>query len=143
MREIKRVDAGAEARVAAQIERALLADLAGINEQSENASVVLAAHGEDGALIGGATGSTSYGWLLVKTLWVAPSHRGTGLGRALMEEMEAAGRAHGCHAAWLDTSNGQAKAFYERLGYAVFGRLENAAGQTPEGHCRWFMKREL
>jgi len=43
----------------------------------------------------------------------------------------------------LDTSNPTAKHFYSKLGYEVFGKLENLDEQFPSGHCRWFMKKAL
>jgi hypothetical protein len=39
----------------------------------------------------------------------------------LQAEQEA--KARGCRGAWLDTYSFQARGFYERLGYAVFGAL--------------------
>ena len=41
--------------------------------------------------------------------------------------------------AWLDTYDFQARPFYERHGYAVFGELDG----FPNGHRRWFMRKRL
>lgn len=41
----------------------------------------------------------------------------------LQAEQEAIAR--GCRGAWLDTYSFQARGFYERLGYAVFGILDH------------------
>ena len=47
-------------------------------------------------------------------------------------------RARGCIGIRLDTMSFQAPAFYRRLGYSEFGRIED----YPPGHTRlWFMKR--
>jgi GNAT superfamily N-acetyltransferase len=127
----------------AWLEAELLATLRADLAQAENRRVALAATLPDGRVAGGLAASTAYGWLHVEILWISPGHRGTGLGRALMAEAEARGRAIGCHAAWLDTSSPAARAFYERLGYAPFGVLENAPGERPETHRRWFMKKAL
>ncbi len=131
------------ASVADEIERKLLIALAGINVQSVNTTIIIEAKAENGALAGGVAASTSYGWLLVKTLWVHEDHRGSGLGRQLMAAAEAEGLASGCHSAWLDTSNSDAREFYLKLGYSDFGILMNGRGRAPEGHARWFMKRDL
>jgi hypothetical protein len=64
---------------AAEIERALLASLVEANEQSTNLSFAFEARA-DGLRIGGVVASTSYGWLLVKMLWVASAWRRTGVG---------------------------------------------------------------
>jgi GNAT superfamily N-acetyltransferase len=82
-------------------------------------------------MIGGLIGSTSYGWLLVKMLWVAEELRGHGLETQLMVEAEAAAWSRGCHGAWLDTSNGRAERFDIRLGYKLFGVLPNRSGEEP------------
>ncbi len=139
-----RTETGAEAQqISAQVERELLSALADANQQAENSNIVLSARDDDGELIGGITASTSYGWLLIKTLWVREKHRGTGIGRVLVEKIENAGRQADCHAAWLDTSNLEARSFYTGLGYEVFGTLENAEWQSPPSHKRWFMKKDL
>ena len=133
----------ADPTVAERIESELLASLQDSLVQAENASFVLAARSRQNALVGGLTASTSYGWLLIKVLWVDDAQRRQGVGRLLVEEAEARGRNLGCHSAWLDTSNPQAKTFYETLGYEVFGELANDAGQFPESHRRWFLKKTL
>jgi predicted N-acetyltransferase YhbS len=96
-----------------------------------------------GDLIGGLVGSTSYGWLLVKMLWVAEGERGRGQGTRLMAQAEAAARLRGCHGAWLDTSSARAERFYARLGYAPFGALRNEVGEHPQGHRRAFLAKRL
>lgn len=130
-------------KLAGTIEAELLRALRATLPQSDNDGFVLSARSEDGELVGGLTASTSYGWLLVKTLWVAETQRGKGLGRALMDKAETKARDLDCHGAWLDTSSPDARRFYERLGYETFGQLSNATGQTPETHRRWFMKKAL
>lgn len=129
--------------VAAEIERELLRSLARINVQSNNSSFALEIKNNLGELLGGLTASTSYGWLLIRILWVREDLRGKGLGRQLMAAAEARGRDLGCHGAWLDTSSAEARQFYLKLGYDDFGLLQNTQGQFPEGHARWFMKRDL
>lgn len=126
---------------AKDIETAMLADLAQINEQSLNLPLVFTRHCPDGHLIGGVTGSTSYGWLLVKTLWVHHAHRSQGMAQSLMAQIETKAATLDCHSAWLDTSNSNARKFYERQGYMIFGCLENTTAQAPIGHARWFMRK--
>ena len=54
-----------------------------------------------------------------------------------MAEAEAVVR--GCHGAWLDTFDFQARGFYEKLGYTCFAELP----EYPIGHSRFFMKKPL
>lgn len=128
-------------KMAAFVEQKLLSSLAKTNIQSKNANVVLSVRDGAGNLTGGITASASYGWLLIKTLWVEEENRGAGIGRHLVEAMHCAGKKIDCHAVWLDTSSKDAMKFYSGLGYEVFGVLENTDGQIPETHKRWFMKK--
>jgi GNAT superfamily N-acetyltransferase len=41
----------------------------------------------------------------VKTMYVEPAHRGKGLARAILRELERIAREHGCRATRLDTSD--------------------------------------
>ncbi|MEM7444813.1 MAG: GNAT family N-acetyltransferase [Pseudomonadota bacterium] len=132
-------DDGAAELIEAELLKSLRLEL----PQSTNTSFVLTARDSEENLVGGLTASTSYGWLLVKTLWVKPSHRGKGLGQDLMAQAEAKALAAGCHGAWLDTSSPKARQFYERQGYEPFGQLSNEPGRAPEGHRRWFMQKAL
>ena len=47
--------------------------------------------------------------------------------------------ARGCRYAHLDTFSYQARPFYDRLGYRLFGELEN----YPPGHSRFFLRKQL
>ncbi|MEM6988366.1 MAG: GNAT family N-acetyltransferase [Pseudomonadota bacterium] len=136
------VSSGDEAD-AAQLEAQLRSSLRSTLPQSDNARVVLLARDATQQLVGGLDGSTSYGWLLVKVLWVHDAYRNRGLGRRLMAEAEARAIEHACHSAWLDTSSPDAMRFYQRLGFEAFGELSNTAGQVPPTHRRWFMKKAL
>lgn len=129
--------------VAATIESRLLASLRSRLTQAENSSFVLTAVSSTDELVGGLTASVSYGWLLTKLLWVDESYRHQGLGTRLMAKAELKAASLGCHSAWLETSNPDAKTFYEGLGYIEFGRLSNDAGQFPETHRRWFLRKPL
>ncbi len=93
----------------------------------------------DGQFAGGLTGFVDYGWLFVNYLWVGESARGKGNGRKLMLAAEQEARTRGCKNSWLDTFSFQARDFYERLGYRIFGELED----FPPGHRRYFMRKSL
>jgi GNAT superfamily N-acetyltransferase len=126
-----------------EIDREMLASIRSTQPQAFNSGFTLSVRDDGGALIAGLVASTSYGWLLVKNLWIAQSERGRGLGRRLMVEAEAEGIKRGCHGAWLDTSMPDAARFYERLGYETFGLLENRPDEVVPAHKRWFMRKRL
>jgi GNAT superfamily N-acetyltransferase len=100
--------------------------------------LVLALEDDDGTVVGGLWGRTAYGWLFVELLVVPESLRGRGLGTELMTRAETEASARGCHSAWLDTFEFQARGFYERLGYECFGELTD----YPVG-ARYFMRKTL
>ena len=131
------------AEVSKDIEEALLASLAQSNAQATNATIVLSKRDPSGKLLAGVSGSTSYGWLLVKVLWVHEELRSSGIGRTLMREAEDQAKAVGCHGAGVDTSSEAARDFYIRLGYSEFGQLGNGPDRAPEQHRRWFLKKAL
>jgi GNAT superfamily N-acetyltransferase len=91
----------------------------------------------DGQLAGGLSGIMSWGWLFIDAVWVPADRRGHGVGRALMASAEYHAAAQGCHSAWLDTF--QAREFYESIGYAVFGSLDD----YPAGQTRCFLRKRL
>ncbi len=90
-------------------------------------------------IIGGLYGRTAYGWLFTELLIIPEPLRGQGIGTQLIQMAEQEAYDRGCHAAWLDTFEFQAKLFYEKLGYEVFGELPN----FPGDFSRFFMKKLL
>lgn len=101
--------------------------------------VALALRDEGGAILGGLIGHTQWGWLRIDILAVDGSLRGEGWGSRLVLEAESLAVALGCHHAWVDTFSFQARPFYERLGYKVFGELAD----YPEGETRYFLRKCL
>ena len=94
---------------------------------------------ETGAIVGGIKGSTSRGWLHVTLLVVREEARRQGWGSELLTAAEEAARERGCGNAYLDTFSFQARPFYEKQGYSVFGVLED----YPPGHKCYFMQKRL
>ncbi len=94
---------------------------------------------DDQHVVGGLLGRTDHGWFYVGWLWVSDGLRGQGVGIQLMDRAEAVARQRGCHAANLTTLEFQARTFYERCGYSVFGTLED----YPRPYRRFFMKKDL
>jgi GNAT superfamily N-acetyltransferase len=94
---------------------------------------------ENGEVLGGLLGDIWAAWLHVRTLAVAMPVRGQGFGKKLMKRAETYAIERGCTDAFLDTFSFQARPFYEKLGYRVFGTLEN----HPVGHHHYFMTKKL
>ena len=78
-------DASGDSRFSDALECALLECLRAAAPQSVNSRVQLAVRGDEGALLAGLEGSTSYGWLKVELLWVTPGLRRSGVGLNLMD----------------------------------------------------------
>jgi len=123
--------------------KAVLAPLAVYNTErvgpSQGRPIAILVKDESGAIVGGLWGYTGYEWLFTQLLVVPASLRGRGLGTEIMQMAEREASLRGCHSAWLDTFEFQARAFYERLGYACFGELPD----YPTGYSRFFMKKRL
>jgi GNAT superfamily N-acetyltransferase len=94
---------------------------------------------EIGKPIGGAVGHGSFDWVFVELLFIPPSLRGKGIGTKLMRQVEDFARERGLIGIWLDTFSFQARPFYEKLGYSVFGTLED----HPSGGGRYFLSKRL
>ena len=101
--------------------------------------LLLAARDGSGRLVAGLYGNTAWRWLFVDLLWVDTPFRRQGLGRRLLRAGEAAARARGCTNAYLDTFDFQARPFYEREGYTLFGTQEG----YPPGHRKFYLGKSL
>jgi ribosomal protein S18 acetylase RimI-like enzyme len=93
----------------------------------------------DNAVLGGLMGQIWARWLHVGTLWVDERARHRGLATRLMKVAERYAVEKGCTNAFLETFSFQARPFYEKLGYKVFGTLEN----YPEGHRQFYLAKRL
>jgi GNAT superfamily N-acetyltransferase len=93
----------------------------------------------DGRIVGGLLGHTRWSWLYVGTLWVEDSVRGQGWGTKLMNAAEELARSRGCTHVSLDTFEYQARPFYEKLGYKLFGTLED----YPPGYRQFYLTKKL
>ena len=90
-------------------------------------------------VVGGALGETNAGWLFLKALRVAEERRGRGYGQTLLAAIEERARARGCIGVYLDTYSFQARPFYERAGYVLFGELPD----HPPGGAKYYLAKRL
>lgn len=106
---------------------------------SQSRAIVVLLKNSEGAVVGGLWGHTGYDWLFTQLLVVPSGLRGRGVGGEIMQLAEREAMNRGCHGAWLDTFEFQARGFYERMGYECFGELPS----YPKGFSRFFMKKVL
>ena len=123
--------------------RAVLDPLVAYNRdkigRDDHRPLILTIEDSDAQVVGGLCGRTAYDWLFVELLFVPESLRGRGVGKDLLSRAEREAITRGCHSAWLDTFEFQARGFYERLGYTCFGELAN----YPTGSTLYFLKKTL
>ena len=106
---------------------------------SNEQPVKLVARAADESVVGGLLGHTKWRWMYVSKLWVSESVRGQGVGSKLMVAAERLARTRGCTDVSLDTFEFQARPFYERLGYKIFGTLEG----FPPGYRQFYLTKHL
>ena len=111
----------------------------GVTGESAYYPVNLFLKSERNEVLGGLLGAIWGGWLHITFLWVDQAERGQDWGTRLMDQAEAYARERSCHGVELDTHSFQARPFYERRGYEVFGTLDD----YPKGHKKFFLKKKL
>jgi len=95
---------------------------------------------DEGEIIAGCL-AKMYCWnvIYVDILWIDEAYRKQGLGSKLLKEIERIAVEEDCTLIHLDTFDFQAKDFYIKHGYEVFGVLEDC----PKEHCRYYLKKKL
>jgi GNAT superfamily N-acetyltransferase len=101
--------------------------------------LVIPIRGDSGIVTGGLWGVTLFRWLEVEMLFIPRPMRGQGVGSALMAAAETEARARGCLGVRVDAFSFQAGQFYEKIGFSLFGALEDC----PPGHQRLFFHKRL
>jgi len=88
----------------------------------------------DGQIVAGIN-SFVYHWgiLYIDVLFVDERYRGKNLGASLLQQVEKEAIAMGADLSHLDTFDFQAKDFYLKQGYEIFGVLDDC----PKGHQRF------
>ena len=106
--------------------------------QGEAFALTIQSPGAD-EVLGGLWALSLWGSFYIGLVVTPQAARGQGLGTELMRRAEAEALARGCRTMWLDTYAFQARAFYERLGFTVFGQIDGPAPMFP----RYFMSKAL
>lgn len=136
--EIELTDAPLDPEIAI-LNDSLVAFNAGLIGMTDKRPLALLLRGTDGRVIGGLSAVTARGWLIIDMLFIPDSLRAKGLAAKLLGMAEDEARRRGCHGAWLETVNPDARRLYEQLGYAPFGELPD----FPVGHSLMFMQKQL
>lgn len=105
----------------------------------ESKPVNVAVRDSVGKVCGGIVARVNADALYVSLVWLEDHLRGTGQGRRMMQKVEDEGRKLGARIAWLNTLSFQARPFYEKLGYRLFGEMPVDGGR----HKRYFMQKDL
>lgn len=93
---------------------------------------------KDGEIVGGALAELDWDWLYIDTLWVSDALRGQGYGQQIMLAAESYAAQQGITHCYLFTSSFQARPFYERIGYTLFGEQAD----RPRGHTIYYLRKE-
>ncbi|MCH3963832.1 MAG: GNAT family N-acetyltransferase [Clostridium sp.] len=94
----------------------------------------------EGYIIAGIN-SRLYCWncCYIDILWVREGYRNQRYGSILLKKVEMLIKQNGGYIIHLDTFDFQAKNFYIKHGYKIFGVLED----VPPGHKRYYMSKKL
>ncbi len=84
-----------------------------------------------------------WGILFVNVLYVHENYRYKKLGSLLLQKVENEAKKSGATLAHLDTFDFQAKDFYIKQGYNVFGVLENCLVGFYKDHKRYYLSKNL
>lgn len=105
----------------------------------DNQDFAILLKNEKGEVVGGLIASSRWGGFQIDMVALPASLRGRGYGSTLLKMAEEEARARGCHHMLLDTQAFQARPFYERHGFTVFGQIDGPAPYYP----RYFMHKTL
>lgn len=100
--------------------------------------VTVAARTADGSIAGGLRAETAWNELHVRAVAANPECRVAGTGTALLQHAEQLCRGElNCNRLRVDCFDWQPRAFFEDMGYVVFGVQED----FPHGHTKYLMEK--
>ncbi len=94
---------------------------------------------KDNQVKGGLFGNSNWDVFDIDVIWVTGELRQEGFGRELLRLGEEVAMERGCKIAVLFTFSFQARGFYEKQGYKVFGELNG----YPAGHSTYWLSKKL
>lgn len=111
----------------------------GFPDVSEDLRFAVFARNDRGDVVGGLRAIGFWGSLTIELLWLLEAVRSVGAGSRLVGAAESFARDHGLKYARVATTSFQARPFYEKLGYRVYGVQRD----FPLGHTSYFLSRRL
>ncbi|NMP17476.1 GNAT family N-acetyltransferase [Thalassotalea sp. Y01] len=93
----------------------------------------------DGQIIGGIRANAFWNYCIIELLWLSDQARGQGVGSKLMNQAHLFAKQQGFAYVRTETVDFQAKPFYEKLGYQVYGELVDC----PMGHTTYCLLKKL
>lgn len=94
---------------------------------------------ESGVIIAGINACSCWQMVYISEFWVDAAYRHQGIGSCLIKKIENEAKTKGAIVSYADTFDWQAKDFYLKHGYEIFGTIENC----PPGHNRFFLKKHF
>ncbi len=133
------VEIGArDAAVAAEISDRLIAFNRAAVPESQSTPFQVTLRDETGRLVGGITAAIRFELLRIDDVFLDDAARRGGWGTKLMDACEAEAVRRGAKLACLMTYSWQARPFYEKRGYQVFGELP-----YNDKHSIYWLKKTL
>jgi ribosomal protein S18 acetylase RimI-like enzyme len=108
-------------------------------EVLDNEDFAILLKDENDEVVGGLIASSRWGGFHIEMLALPATLRGHGFGSELLKIAEKEARERDCHHMLLDTQAFQARSFYERHGFVVFGQIDGPGPYYP----RFFMRKSL
>ena len=90
-------------------------------------------------LIGGAIGFVEFNWYFLDLLYIDEEYRNRNIGTNLIKEIEKFALEEHLTGVRMETWNFQAKGFYDKNGYSVFGEIKDC----PPGTIDYHLKKEF
>jgi len=89
--------------------------------------------------VGGCTGYVAGGWYYLDMIWFDEKYRRQHIGTRLLKLIEEVATKERCIGIYLWTFEWQAKDFYIKHGYSIFGEQKD----FPPGYSRFYMQKLL
>jgi GNAT superfamily N-acetyltransferase len=90
-------------------------------------------------VVGGIRANAYWNYCIIELLWLSDEVRGKGTGSQLMQQAEKFAKEIGIEYIRTETVSFQAKPFYEKLGYTVYGELKD----LPKGCTTYCLVKKL
>ncbi|HFL2714583.1 TPA: GNAT family N-acetyltransferase [Legionella pneumophila] len=94
---------------------------------------------QNGLIIAGINAFSCWQMVYISEFYVEQEYRNQGIGSILLNKIEKEAGEKGALVSYADTFDWQAKDFYVKHGYEVFGVIEDC----PPGHKRYFFKKHV